>query len=396
MTSRVSLLSSTAIAAAAIVFAGASASAASMDALEKRVKALEKAGAGKSVSRSKKTMKLTLSGQLHRSVQYVDNGVNTEFRHTQNQSSSTRFRFVGTGKITDDVSIRTLFEWENDNGSSPEQGVTIDEKNDAIFVERHQDIQITSKSMGKLYLGHGSEASDGVVYYTDLSGTTVAAGPGNHGLNIGGETFVTSTGAGAGVGTAEASNLDGGRIDRIRYDTPSFAGFNLNVSHSNQDSQAIALRYGGSFSGVRVRATVSYDYDSQSNSGNGAGGGDDTTIGTLGVLLPMGLNFSVNIGQRDFNTVGAQDLDYQWYKIGYRFKGSELGETRLAAVWTQSEDEGGVDGTTQESWSANVVQVIEPLGAELWASYTNVEQEVTGVTDIQDIDAVTVGLRVRF
>ena len=59
MTSRVSLLSSTAIAAAALVFAGAPSSAASLDALEKRVKALEKSGAGKSVSRAKSTMKFS-------------------------------------------------------------------------------------------------------------------------------------------------------------------------------------------------------------------------------------------------------------------------------------------------------------------------------------------------
>ncbi|MFT6581952.1 MAG: secreted Zn-dependent insulinase-like peptidase, partial [Alphaproteobacteria bacterium] len=133
MTSRISLLSSTALAAAAIVFAGAPSSAASLDALEKRVKALEKAGAGKSVSRSKKTMKLTVSGHLNRMVQLVDNGVNSEVRHTTNQQSRSRVRWVGTGKLTDDISVRTLIEFGNQDAISSGQSVQATEVNGATF-----------------------------------------------------------------------------------------------------------------------------------------------------------------------------------------------------------------------------------------------------------------------
>ncbi len=63
MKSSVKLLSSTALAAAAMVMAVPTASAGNHTALEKRVKALEKAG-GQSVTRSKKTMKLVVSGHI--------------------------------------------------------------------------------------------------------------------------------------------------------------------------------------------------------------------------------------------------------------------------------------------------------------------------------------------
>lgn len=389
MTSRVSLLSSTAIAAAAIVFAGASASAASMDALEKRVKALEKAGAGKSVNRSKKAMKLTISGHLNRQIQFIDNGVNSEFRHTTNQQSRSRVRWVGTGKLTDDLSVRTYIEFGNSDAISSGQRIQAAEVNGGTFDTRHIDLQITSKSMGKLYLGHGSDAVDVVTGSGDLSGTLVAlSGGGDEDLTFGGENFVTS--AGTVVATVGTFNdeLDGTREDRIRYDTPSFAGFRVSASHANDDTAAFALRYGGSFSGVKVRGSVGHIK-------NEANAQRDITVGSIGVLLPMGLSFQFMAGERDLDTVGRDDPSTQFYRVGYRFKGTELGETRLAVAYNNSEDY-GANGDELDIISVAVVQIIEPLGAELYGMYSNLDLERTATTSIEDIDVVSVGLRVKF
>jgi hypothetical protein len=401
MTSRVSLLSSTAIAAAAIVFAGASASAASMDALEKRVKALEKAGAGKSVSRSKKTMKLTVSGHLNRQIQYVDDGVNSEFRHTTNQQSRSRVRWVGTGKLTDDISVRTLIEFGNSDAISSGQSLQADEVNGGTFDTRHIDLQLTSKSMGKLYLGHGSEGGDGVTGAGDLSGTLVALSGGADESLTGSASFRTTAGAVVGVTTRNGSDeLDGGRIDRVRYDTPKFAGFQLRGSHGNQDVTSVALQYGGSFSGVKVKAAIGYKNDPRLFDATqpAVGRGDssqETVNGSIGVLLPMGLSFQFAAGSRDFNVVGVNDADMRYGRIGYRFKGSELGETRLAIAYNNGEDF-RANGDDLEVISAAVVQIIEPLGAELYAVYNNYDLERTGTTNIEDIDMVSVGLRVKF
>ena len=176
MTSRVSLLSSTAIAAAALVFAGAPSSAASLDALEKRVKALEKSGAGKSVSRAKKTMNFKISGQINRAVQHADNGLNTEIRHVTNTNSQNKLRFSGTGKLSDDLKIQAYAELgNNDSGSSSQSVSDADVGNNTGFATtRYMELRITSKSMGKLYLGHGGDAQDGVVGAGNLSGLGVA------------------------------------------------------------------------------------------------------------------------------------------------------------------------------------------------------------------------------
>jgi hypothetical protein len=389
MTSRISLLSSTALAAAAIVFAGAPSSAASLDALEKRVKALEKAGAGKSVSRSKKTMKLTVSGHLNRMVQLVDNGVNSEVRHTTNQQSRSRVRWVGTGKLTDDISVRTLIEFGNQDAISSGQSVQATEVNGGTFDTRHIDLQLTSKSMGKLYLGHGSDAADVSMGSTDLSGTLVAlSGGGDEDLTFGGENFVNAAGTVILRSGAASDEYDGTREDRIRYDTPSFGGFKGMISHANDDTVAFGMRYGGSFSGLKVKAHVS-------RINNEANAQRDVTSAAVGILLPMGLSVQVAAGERDLDTTGREDPTMMFYRVGYRFKGSEMGETRLAISYSENEDL-ALDGDKLQTTSVAIVQIIEPLGSELFASYNNVDLERTGVVGIEDIDVFSVGMRVKF
>ncbi|MBL4721158.1 MAG: porin [Alphaproteobacteria bacterium] len=403
MMTRVSLLSSTALAAAAIVLAGAPSSAASLDALEKRVKALEKAGAGRSVSRSKRTMKLTVSGHLNRMVQLVDNGVNSEFRHVTNQQSRSRVRWVGTGKLSDDISVRTLIEFGNSDAISSSQSIAGAEVNGAAFDTRHIDLQLTSKTMGKLYIGHGSDAADSIQGHTDLSGTLVAlSGAGDEDLSFADENFVFGTGANIAAGTSSRvdnfnDELDGTRDDRIRYDTPSIGGFRASISHANKDVVAGAIRYAGSFSGVKVKAGFAHIHNEAGAGATVQGIAQQRNVNTggVGILLPMGLSFQVQVGERDLDTVGRNDPTTQFYRIGYRFKASELGETRLAASYHNAEDY-SANGDDLEIMSVAVVQIIEPLGAELYASYSNLDLERTGVVGIEDIDVVSIGMRVKF
>ena len=48
------------------------------------------------------------------------------------------------------------------------------------------------------------------------------------------------------------------RDDRLRYDTPSFAGFMLSTSWVDGDELDVALRYGREFNGTEVAAAPSY------------------------------------------------------------------------------------------------------------------------------------------
>ena len=392
MTSRVSLLSSTAIAAAALVFAGAPSSAASLDALEKRVKALEKSGAGKSVSRAKSTMKFKISGQINRAVQIADNGLNSEVRHVTNTNSQNKLRFSGTGKLSDDLKIQAYAELgNNDSGSSSQSVSDADVGNNTGFATtRYMELRLTSKSMGKLYLGHGGDAQDGVVGAGNLSGLGVAMSGGmDEDLQFADEDFVTS--AGAAVGRVDAFNneFDGTRQDRIRYDTPSFGGFKVAVSHANNDRVSYSLRYGGNFNGMKVKGAIGKtDQDAGAD-----GSGNDETAASIGVLLPMGLNLQYAYGER--SRAGRNDPTANYFRVGYRMKNMGMGETRVGVSLHQVDD-GAANGDDWQSLNFAVVQVIEPLGAELYGAYSNVSLDRTATANIEDIDIVTVGLRVNF
>ena len=392
MTSRVSLLSSTALAAAALVFAGAPSSAASLDALEKRVKALEKSGAGKSVSRAKSTMKFKISGQINRAIQIADNGLNSEIRHVTNTNSQNKLRFTGTGKISDDLKIMAYAELgNNDSGSSSQSVSDADVGNNTGFATtRFMELRLTSKSMGKLYLGHGSDAQDGVVGAGNLSGLGVAMSGGmDEDLHFADEDFVTS--AGAAVGRVDAFNneFDGTRQDRIRYDTPSFGGFKAAISHANNDRVSYSLRYGGNFNGMKVKGAIG-----KTEKDTGTTTDNDETSASIGVLLPMGLNLQYAHGER--SRAGQNDPTANYVRVGYRMKNMGMGGETRVGVSLHTVDDGSANGDEFQTINFAVVQVIEPLGAEFYGAYSNISLDRTATANIEDIDIVTVGLRVNF
>jgi len=395
MKSSVKLLSSTALAAAAMVMAVPTASADKHSSLEKRVKALEKAG-GQSVTRSKKTMKLVVSGHINRAISFTDNGTESGFSHVTSNFSRTRVRWIGTGKINDDLSIKTHIELGNQSAISTQQD--LGDNGDAGITgeggaldERHIEFQITSKSLGKIYMGQGISGSESTSE-VDLSGTGVISLNGFHELIGGGEIWQRGN-AGAGFGTVGGvfDNMDGlGRRDRIRYDTPKFAGFQVTTSHGNEDAWDVALRYGGSLGGVKIKAAIAYADQSTIN-------GRETVNGSISALLPFGLSLTIGAADRDEDRFkGVVDKEeWRYGKIGYKFKALEMGQTRLFADWSYNEDVRAT-GDEATTWGFGVVQILEPIGAELYLGYANFSLDVLNAADPDDVDRIAAGARFKF
>jgi len=386
---RVKLLSSTALAAAALIGA-TSASAAEMGSIEKRVEALEKAGGGQYVARSKKTVNLVISGHVNQMMKFVDDGNTSGVIFSGNNQSQTRFRFIGTGKISDDLSTKTVIEVGNTSSSASTAENGRAGGTQGTFNIRQMEIALSSKSIGTFSIGDSSLATDGYHVAGDLSGMGIIQDSGDEGL-IGNQTFRNSA-TGAAVVTLGSvfNNLDAGRTDHIAYDSPKFAGFQVQASLANEDGTNVGLRYGGSFGGVRVAAGVAYD-----QTRNGANE-TDTVNGSIGVLLPFGLNFFLSGADRNAGggANGNIDEDRIYARIGYMFNATELGQTRLGLAWGQHDDR-TLNGDEGERWSLAVVQVIEPLGAEVYLGYHNFDLDRTG-TATDDIDLITAGMRISF
>jgi predicted porin len=397
----VKLLSSTALVAVAGVMAVPTASAQDIGALEKRVKALEKSGGGQNVARSKKTMKLVVSGHVNRIIQYRDNGVESGILHMTNINSRSRVRWVASGKINDDLTLGTYIELGNFSSASTNQEIGEGDDDGAVLDERHVDMWIKSKTLGKLYIGQGSSGTEGTSE-RDLSGTQLLSLNGDEILLARAEEFRNSaTGAKTGISIRTVfDNFDGqSRNDRIRYDTPRFAGFQVTASHGNDDQWGAALRYDASIGGLKMTGAIGYSDNSTRN-------GKTQVNGSFSVLLPMGISFTVAGADDDQKLGGAQDdVDWIYGKIGYKFSALEIGQSRLFISYGEVDnrdrgDEGtaGTAGAGNEAtaFSFGLVQIIEPLGLEFQLGYANFDVDLGSGVSTEDIDIVTVGLRAKF
>jgi len=393
MQSKFKLLGTTALAAAALVMAPTMASA--DEALGKRIKALEKAG-GMYVTKTKKTMKLVVSGHVNRAIVLADNGTTSGFHHVTTSFSQTRVRWIGTGKINDDLSVMTYIEMGNNNSNSNTQdlGDNGDGDGDALS-DRFAEIRITSKSMGKLYMGQGSTATDGVSE-ADLSGTGIISLNGLGTLISGDETFqsngAAATGNAAGAVDTNFSNFDGNsRQDRIRYDTPKFGGMQVSIGHSNNDEWGVALRYGASIGGMKIKAALAHTDQSHTSA-------DGLTFnhGAVSVLFPQGISLTVGAADQDNEAGGANDTEeWRYAKIGYKFTGSNMGQTRLFADISQNEDRAAA-GNDAEYISFGIVQIVEPLGAEVYGVYRTFSLDTTDGTSPDDVTSLAGGIRFKF
>jgi hypothetical protein len=393
MQTKFKLLGTTALAAAALVMAPTMASA--DQALEKRIKALEKAG-GMSVTRTKKTMKLVVSGHVNRAVVLADNGTTSGFHHVTTSFSQTRVRWIGTGKINDDVSVMTYIEMGNNNSNSNNQdlGDNGDQDGNALS-DRFAEIRLTSKTMGKLYMGQGSTGTD-AVSESDLSGTGIISLNGFGNLISGSEVFqsngAAATGNAAGNVSSHFSNFDGNsRQDRIRYDTPKFGGMQVTTSHSNNDEWGIALRYGASIGGMKIKAAIGHSDRTHTTT-------DGLTFnhGAVSVLFPQGISLTVGAADQDNEAGGINDTEeWRYAKIGYKFKGSNVGQTRLFADYSNNENRTAA-GNDAEYYSFGIVQIVEPLGAELYGVYRQFSLDTTDGTSPDDVTSIAAGMRFKF
>src|SRR5574341_1602722 len=222
------------------------------------------------------SLEIKLSGQVNRAVMHVDDGIQGDLFHVDNDNSSTRFRFTGTQTLSPTAKAGLVFEVEYQ--SNPSNLVTFaNQEGSPSLDERVLDV-FYEAPWGKLSLGQGDGAANGGVE-VDLSGTTVAhfAGP----EFVGGAfAFRTAAGATGPTITQTTSQQDfESRYDRVRYDTPSFNGFSLAGSFGskdiNREVSEFALRYAGKGAFGEIAAALGFSSEDAAT----PGGQDDKVSG---------------------------------------------------------------------------------------------------------------------
>ena len=345
---------------------------------------------GNAVASANTGIRLTFSGQVNRGVLFADDGVSNETFFVDNDNSSTRFRFTGEGDFGDGwtAGVNIEIQAESNSTASVNQ-ITQNTGGGSDFLsERKLEFYFENDKFGRLSVGQGDTASNSTSE-VDLSGTSIIAYSGVADF-AGGILFRDGAGALTMVNVGSVvTNLDGlSRADRVRYDTPSLAGFTLSGSVGADSIYDVATRYNNTFGGFKVGGALAYSMNAA----------DDETINGSVSLLHQDTGISLTLAggsvSRDLAT-DLRDTQFGYVKVGYQTdRISSLGTTAFSVDYSRSDDVAAV-GDEATSYSLVAVQKIDRIGTDIYFGVRNYELTRPGST-FQDVTAVLAGARLKF
>jgi hypothetical protein len=178
--------------------------------------------------------------------------------------------------------------------------------------------------------------------------------------------------------------------NRIRYDSPVFAGVKIAISNANTDRYAIGATWATKEeSSFQVRVAAGY---TQLDTSGVAGGDDNLTSISASALLNFGLNFTVGYGKADQIQAGASDQTNWHAKVGYKWD-----QFAIAVRYMDGSDILGIPSVA--AVSADSIMVGFEYEANDWLDvYAGLEQAglSSGGGDSEDLGIATVGLRMSF
>lgn len=355
----------------------------------KMMEGSEPAEPPKMVKSGKDRVSLEVYGQVNRMLLSANDGSESRLFHADNDMSSTRVGFKGKAKMDGGWSAGTTIEAQIESNSSSK--VHLGDDGDDVntgkesFSERKLEFWVKNKGAGKFSVGQGSTASDGVAE-ADLSGTGVISGSGSGGAMGADVKFVDSNGERTKKVDAIFDNLDGqSRKDRLRYDSPSFGGFQISssIQSDKDDGESgpwdLALRYGADLDGFEVEAVAAQWTN-----------GDDTGMGaSASVLAPSGTSVTLAYSTEED---GDDSARFTYGKLGQKFDISSVGGTAVSVGFMDAEN---ADGDTGSYYDLAVVQKIKDLGAEIYGIYGVYDAGIVD-TSTSNVTITGVGARIKF
>ncbi len=331
---------------------------------------------------------VSLYGQINRAGLWADNGDSSRVYFVDNNFSSTRMGLDAVAAATEWLNVGGKLEYEVISNNSMEVN-QLEEDTTASLKLRHADAFVESKTFGKVSLGQGSTSSDGSAE-RDLSGTTVVSysavqdqAGGQKWYDGISDTLLTSQ------VKSVIDNMDGlSRRDRIRYDSPVFSGLQLSASAIESGAFDTALSYSRKYGETTVAAALAYALSGDLSKW------DDQYDGSVSILLPSGLNFTVAGGFQQYDLTDRNDADYWYAKLGYKTQLFSPGITAFAVdygMWNEFE----LNEDEAQSIGLAFVQDIADWGTEFYIAYRLYTLDREGAS-ADDINTVMSGARVKF
>lgn len=329
-------------------------------------------------------------GQVSFGLFNVDDGTDTETFFALNDNTTSRVGFWLNSALESGSSLK--FNFETALGIDGSSSATVDDNGidfhwDETDLRKFEFIYETL-SYGTISAGQGSMPSDGATE-ADFSGTSIIAYTGISDL-AGGFEFRDDDGDFSGVTIGGAfSSFDGGRLFRLRYDTPEWnnivvsvgAGIDILTDGDDDDYYDIAARYNAEHGTIKVDGRIGYAW---------VDGGEELLVGSIGGLhVSSGLSLSLAGGEQKDG-----DSGFIYAKLGYQRDWFSFGRTFLSVDYNDGDDY-VIDGSDSTSWAVAAVQKVDAYNLEIYAVYRNHDFDASGL-DVEDIDAFALGARWKF
>jgi hypothetical protein len=263
--------------------------------LEERVAELETTAARK----GNRKVSLTVYGQVNEAVIFWNDGQERNAYVVSNNNSRSRFGFRGDAKITSDVSAGYLMEIgvRYANSTARSQNADGAGGNSSSLDIRHSAWYLDSKSLGRVWVGQTSTATDGI---TEINLANINSGNAdisgwNNSFFLRGSGTLKSGITWGNLQSQWNNNVgEGDRQATVRYVSPTFAGFIASASFSEDDKLDAALRYAGEFSGFRLAAGIGYQKATDFNSNANGGCSNGARVAPTGTLIQATSNAAVS------------------------------------------------------------------------------------------------------
>lgn len=385
--------------------------------LEERVAELEATTARK----GNRVVSLQVYGQVNKALMIWDDGVDSDAYVVDNQYSDSRIGIKGEARISSNLTAGYRMEFDVADSFSTLVSQGSDE-GDRVMTLRHNYLYLDSKQLGRITIGQQSTVADGateVVLGNSLSNSRMTAGNGMT-VRMNGEAERYGFWSGNywhqvpvqdAIGTAGlyAQNLDGGRADLIRYDSPSIMGFILSASWGEDDYTDVALRFVKEFNSIRVAAGIGYVWDDE--------GQAEELAGSASVMhVPTGLYAAFAAADREDED--GDDIASMWYvQAGIEKKLLPYGSTTIYGEygeyttnnvsftsvnrgwwgWPVSEDVLDLGDVETSRIGFGIVQKIDAAAMDIYAQaniYSFDDDNAT--TEYEDLSTIMVGSRIKF
>jgi hypothetical protein len=414
--------------------------------LEERIAELEATTARK----GNRKVSLTISGWVNEQVVIWDDGREKNAYQTTTENERTRFRFVGNAKIDASWSAGYLLEIGVRGSNQAAVSQVADDAGQGLDVRRSQWF-IQNKDLGKIWVGQGSQATDGITE-VNLANMVHFNNGGQFQDVVGGFQLRNKTGALSGITVGQVTNGlsnpgEGTRFNVVRYETPTVAGFLGSAAWGEDDLWDVALRYAGEFSGIKLAAGIGY---AQWTDGNGVGspastsperGCSRTATTSDSKCAELGLSASImhlqtglfvtgayghrNDENRSRAVPGTRERDeFYWIAGGVEQKFTPLGKSTFYGEYLQGYYgaainstgaapgvsvarsaaplglTGNIASTDISVWGLGFNQNVEAATLDLYVAYRNFSFDVTSTTgrksQLEDLQTVQLGARIQF